>query len=607
MKLSKLFFGLATAAMFAACSSDDIVEQQTPIQWNEDGTGYMALSVSMPSPKVTRANDKFDDGLESEFSVKNAILVLFQGSEEASATVASAYDIKDTNFGMVQASDDNVTSDKLIVQKIQAPTGTGNIYAFVVLNNNGLFKVNGAGLEVKGTPFTGNLAALQALTQTSLDLHATAFTGNGFLMSNAPLSKIAGGTAGTPDGKVQVLAPIAASAIKGTAAEARANVAANVYVERAVVKVTFQQTNNSTAITDPQYAGFAWKTTGWTLDNTNTSSYLVRNTAGFADWAAYKSQASTVTDRRFVGAASVAHTGSTLGADGTDNLYRTYFAKDTNYDTDADLNQDVTTTLSTAFGNANPQYCAENTFEVDHMIWGETTRVLLSATLTPTATGTLYGRPGDQGYYTEDALKTLAFNHALEELKKEGAYSTITGTIDLASSVVTVGVDAVKVQLNGISGGDATLVAKYKTTGETYSAKDLGLRYYTSGENYYQVRIRHFDDSQTPWNTFEAAQSLANIPAAGGTNAIYPANSTAEKRDADYLGRYGVLRNNWYDLDVTSVKKLGYPEPDYLDLDKPYDPEYPNDPNTPDDNIESWISVDVNVLSWAKRTQHEEL
>ena len=57
------------------------------------------------------------------------------------------------------------------------------------------------------------------------------------------------------------------------------------------------------------------------------------------------------------------------------------------------------------------------------------------------------------------------------------------------------------------------------------------------------------------------------------------------------------LRNNWYDLRVTKVRMLGDAEPKTGDW-----------PGTPDDELDNYISFQINVLSWAKHeTQAAEL
>lgn len=66
-------------------------------------------------------------------------------------------------------------------------------------------------------------------------------------------------------------------------------------------------------------------------------------------------------------------------------------------------------------------------------------------------------------------------------------------------------------------------------------------------------------------------------------------------KNEKYLGRYGVLRNNWYELSVNKVTGLGYPDVPEV---KPTDP---------DDENEQYINVAVKILDWAKRSQNVEL
>ena len=101
---------------------------------------------------------------------------------------------------------------------------------------------------------------------------------------------------------------------------------------------------------------------------------------------------------------------------------------------------------------------------------------------------------------------------------------------------------------------------------------------YTNAESYYTVLIKHFGDDLTPWNE------------ANKTDNPYPDNDSSA--DNNWLGRYGVLRNNWYEIEVTGIKGIGSATvPDV------------NDDPTPDDNVEKYISVKINMLSWAKRKQ----
>ena len=102
---------------------------------------------------------------------------------------------------------------------------------------------------------------------------------------------------------------------------------------------------------------------------------------------------------------------------------------------------------------------------------------------------------------------------------------------------------------------------------------------YENGTSYYPVRIKHFGDELTPWKSTETPKPTVS-------DGAYPDANQA----GNYLGRYGVLRNNWYSIDVKGIKKLG----------SPVVPEVTGDT---DDELAAYISVKINVLSWAKRTQ----
>ena len=100
----------------------------------------------------------------------------------------------------------------------------------------------------------------------------------------------------------------------------------------------------------------------------------------------------------------------------------------------------------------------------------------------------------------------------------------------------------------------------------------VGINTYFKGVTYYIARVKHFG-SLTPWNSGESY----------GTDNL------------KYLGRYGMLRNNWYELTVGNVYGPGYPGVP------------PVDPTLPDDENEKYLSVSVKILSWAKRSQSVDL
>jgi len=127
-----------------------------------------------------------------------------------------------------------------------------------------------------------------------------------------------------------------------------------------------------------------------------------------------------------------------------------------------------------------------------------------------------------------------------------------------------------------------------ETAKEKYKAN-----YYKDGVVYYNARIQHFGDVETPW-----LAGGAYVTGDGSTiDKIYGVGTTdAEKllRNKRFLGRYGVVRDNWYQLEVESINKIGTAEP--IDVST-------TTPDTPDDQIENYISVHVHIVPWVVRTQ----
>lgn len=655
--MKKNFFPVALMALaigFNACSSDDVT-----VNANGGGFspalegGYAKVSINLPSSSnSSRAGEIFDDGLASEYHVNNAKLVLFQGNNEDDATFHSAYDLKVGMEG-VGTKNDQITTTTRIISRLNnddenlnttAPTGP-SLYALVVLNDNGLLEISGNGqnLTFKGKTPTGaennipingkKLGDLQKLVVSS---KTSDFKSNGLLMTNAPLAEQPGGT-NVPGGKVVTLVDFTKS-VYTTEAEAQKNPATDVYVERAVAKVTMNESSgknlefniktaggtSSTSDSDVHFIGSEnkkvyWKTVGWDLDVTNNSSYLVRNTTnthaatGDAPWNGLKSE--KVANYRFVGSNAV-KTGS--------SLYRTYWAEDPNYNKATFSADDFTylpsnkTDFTGTFGSDNPKYCFENTFDVDHQVKQGTTRVMVKVQLTDenNTAETFYTFNGDNSRLYKQAdfenrIKAAilrepnveAWVKSKETETEKASVTSLTfdmnsataydykrdaadGQIHLTDFTVTVGSETfTKANLPGGASISSENLAKALNLGKLVS--------YKGGYAYYPIRIKHFGKDDTPWNKENNAPTTE--PTKGATTAqIYP--GTDPTRSNNYLGRYGVLRNNWYDISVSKISAIGSPVVPEVSKDK-----------TPDDDYYNYIAVRINVLSWAKRSQSEEL
>lgn len=612
--MKKFMIAALAAGMLTACSDSAVVE--TPAgggaQWGADGTGYVSLSINLPkttSAGRTNDNDQFNDGNANEWAVNDAILVLFTqtGANEGDAEFQAAYQLP-VNFNQSGSATDQITATAQITKRIQAISG--NIKALVILNgiSSGVFKcANGVAVDdkenasLKYIDKDGHEQDMEAGTTTFSDFQAytskiSTDASKGLLMMNAPLTDAQSGTGALVfTGKtVSTLSEIIADNIKNTAAEAAAAPAANIYVERAVAKVTMSEANITGKVPggtgSPRTLDYAIQ--GIALDNTNPTSYLVRN-ADLIDPAmmGLRSAASAVQDLstgyRMVGNVTVGKSKPTAGID----MYRTYFATSTNYNGAATLDSETTIAnynskwVTPATIAAKPLFCMENTFPVDKMVFDNTTRAILKVKIGDGTTHYImhnWDNAGDT-WCDEATMK----GKVLSNIQAMAVYQG-KAISDVKLKLTDSGVENVLVlesyKVNGdlTDSGDDFNTAKNRI-GDVYK--------YENGIAYYEVRIQHFGDDLTPWNGVDTKKEWTTAPKEGTINTIYP-----DPQEQNYLGRYGVLRNNWYNLTVNSVKRIG----------TPFIPKVKN-VDTPDDVINSYISVNINILSWAKREQGVDL
>lgn len=598
------FFPLAlTTLMLGACSSEDGLNLGGGGSVAPGEKGYVSFAIKMPTQPTAsvRANDVFDDGDAEEYNVKDAVLITFAGTSEATATFNGAYQFDLDAAEKVGSSTDNITATYKLAQEITKPATEGqNVYALVVLNGveSRIISVDAsnASCTIKGATLTQGTTKVADLEDVkyqltnkdvgniaNLEPYGEPGKNGCFLMTNAPLFSKAGGVSDPTGGVVSTLTEIRPERVYTTADEAKANPAANVYVERAVAKVTVTGSTTNTPVTDAG-ALASYQIQGWDLDVTNNAGYLVRKTNDAWWTLKYADQ------YRFVGGVAVA----------TD-LYRTYWGIDPNYNDTIDLATNFTTkangVLTQMRSLDDPGYCLENTFTLANMNEDQTTRVIVGATLS------VHGAEGNKDFYTindnKNSILTLegvtnAVKHVY--LTNEAVVDTLHKYLaDTPGNSLTGDDLTVTYDQKSVTGGymavtevsiKSSAASKFKNnvipvslTDNTNSAiidyinAHNKIGYYKGGLSFYPVKIRHFQDGEVKnWD---------------GTLTAYDS-------DENFLGRWGVLRNNWYNIAITGIKTIGSPEVPEV---------YP----TPDDPTESWISVEINVLSWAKRTQSAEL
>lgn len=616
--MKKIYLPLALAATLAlgACSSDNVVDNggSNPIDLSKGGFVKMSLNLPTDNNRGSRAelNDTLKDGLANEYGINNAYLVLFEGENKKSeneATFRGAYELENSDFRDFEAVGDDpnhVTITKRIAfANNTKPKPDYKLYALVVLNNNGLFTVDGnhilkfddTKVDAAAYNSTANFINFsKAIASTSTNgttPFASNVATNGIFMTNAPLCTQPGGA--TDPGAIKTLADVTSN-IYTTKAEAKSKPAAEIYVERAVAKVTVQSKSKTNALEVNK--NISYKLYNWAVDNTNKKSYIVRQYDN--NWnKLYSDKAADANKYRFVWDTPV-----NPNATETNKRYRTAFAQDPEYATTTDstkynqMANNASMTLKTTFGNDAPQYCNENTFKVEAQNQDQTTRVVLGVKMSVPGTSTSGTPTYDEDLYTINDNKEVVYTKATlaERLKNillnEPAVKTWADAHTKVSLDITFNEDAAgKTTIkNATLKGKTAPGAADETFAGTFTTKFNkalpNIVRYKGGVAYYAVRIKHFGDTDTPWNV--EGQGVK----AGDNNDIYP-SATGANIDW-FLGRYGVVRNNWYDISVNKIQTLG-------------DATIPAFTNYPDDVLENYISVSINVLSWSKHTQGADL
>lgn len=576
MKIKHLFGLAVIAAMTASCSSNnDLVNGGNGSSEVENGTAYASFKINLPTTSGTRAvpdgTPDFKEGAAAEYEVKNGTILIFDAKTDQFVTSADL----GTMNPWTDVNENGVTTAAIATVPLTNVSVKGTYKALVLLNNNTKDD------KTKKVTLPTTTDTYASWSKDDSKANADNYVSlNGIFMANAPMYKD------------ETTEPTTLVDIKGVYAskeEAQANPATTIYVERGLAKVTMKdfETKGYSIGDGTTYAGATVKIEKWQLDVTNKSTFPVHQIGGLS---------STTT-----GFAKIWKTDRFYDKNST-TFQRVYWGIDPNYSDNKYYDGDATTSpkktaldcckdafnmitnnqVDGAAGDANPQYCLENTFDLNNMKQGQTTRVVFKAVFTPngfTAPATFYKIGNNTAIWKEadleQQIKTVALN--------------VMG-ITTSEEQAKYGVDLSKgTNISGKAGQHLIEAANITYSGEAASSQvtddnvdkinkklglsaETGISTYLNGEAYYIARIKHFNEL-TPWKAGEAYDS----------------------ENEKYLGRYGVLRNNWYELSVNKVSGLGYPDV----------PEVK--PTLPDDENDQYISVSVKILSWAKRSQKVDL
>lgn len=575
MKIKHLFGLAVIAAMTASCSSNEDLGTAGPgTGTNETGVGYATFTINLPSVSGTRAADaaEMNEGTEEEYAVKSATALIFQkyGSDEGSYKFVESVTLPIDGW-KDDPTDGITTTSKKLVAKL-TNVDTKNDYSVLILLNNNKTG-GGAKVELPTAGQSYNDWNSKILTPSVTDLAAS----GDFYMANAPLK----GSADSP----ATLVSIDKNKIYASEAEANKTTndcAATVYVERGVAKMTVadpgtKTVKNKATSTDTQSKVTFSK---WALDITNKKTYAVHNIDGLS-----KDFPAIWITKRFTGTNNRVYWGTdpnyNLAELNTNDAKR---KEEFNFITaPSEINKDFTNTT-----NTNPVYCLENTFNLANMYQGQTTRVIFKATYTPKDDAGTPLAERDGTFYTIGNMTTILKEADLKKAVDAAATSVLSGcTVDY-TNLKTEGSHVITLtDIKDPTGKTLVADTVYSGMTGTQIVKEIndklglkagrpeemvGINTYLRGVTYYIARVKHFG-SLTPWSSGES-YGTAN---------------------GKYLGRYGMLRNNWYELTVGNVYGPGYPGVP------------PVDPNQPDDENEKYLSVSVKILSWAKRSDIVDL
>lgn len=585
----KHFFGLAVlAAMTASCSSNNdlVVGGGNGSGENESGTSYASITIDLPTTSGTRAaNDKFDGGTASEYTVNDATLLIFKKA----GTSENAFEYVETaKLGNLEpwkkdnTTGNGITTEATITAELKKATvgEKGDYYALVILNNEA-----GTGNKVTLPSGSTTYGAWNAATNATNLLDNT----KGFYMANAPEFKAA-------DQEPTTLVQI--KGIYRTKEEAHSKPGATVHVERGLAKVTVGKGTGDDYFKGAKASGTKYskddvKITNWALDVTNKKSFPVHVTFGLKAGLTSPDQTVPAYANIWKDAAATIGTAPAtsrfVSHPATGAFKRVYWGIDPNYSMDL---SDVAKckaqfTIAKADGtdakwteSSKALYCLENTFDIKNMLQGQTTRVLLKATYTPNALAsatekTFFMIGNSSDIWTKDNLIKQITSKANEALN-----TTNTLKVELKGDLLKAGTHFLTIENVSIKDGETE---KVNTPGLVTQLNDklgldetngVGIKTYKNGESYYIARIKHFGDDLTPWKE---------------------GDKTYDSNNLNWLGRYGVLRNNWYDLTINKISGPGYPDV----------PEVK--PDTQDDEDTKYINVSVKILDWAKRSQSVDL
>lgn len=541
MKIKSLLFGMMTCVALAACTNEDLVE-------NEGGNGvdnsaakaYIGIKIADPTNGFSRAADGgYDNGTSAEHNIQNVDFLFYKNGEFVAkgALATGEFDIKGNPINGT-----NIEANVPAVVVLQGKQGGEGVeYPDQVLAFLNLPAQITTELATNKVNLENTLETVKSISDIS-----DFATDNKFIMTNSVYLN---------NNEVQNAVPVSSVNFAQTA-EAAKNNPITIYVERVAAKVKMAEKKNgaTTPDIDINYnnaSGYKLKLQidGWGINAVNKTSYLVKQidpSWNFSGWSWNNS-----------------------------GDFRSFWAKDANYGsanypaewgdyTDKEDNSplEYRSWKDVVANNKGTQYCLENTMDAATAAnKNAVTYMVIAGHYQLVAPGATEGEDIDENtklykyidnfYLEEDLLRMIA--------EQAGLYTLENGT--------WTKLDASNYQIVRASlyDGKAQLTA---ASGDFYTAKN--------------------EDSKV--SVAEANAKLENLGTftafAGGKTFFYtPIEHLNTNEEQD--GHIGIVRNHTYALTLNSIKNLGNgvfnPDEEIIITDK---------------EKEFYVAATLNILSW---------
>ena len=566
MKIKSLLIGMLACTALVGCTSDDDVLNNEL----DNGKKQYAIKISLNyadgiSSRSHESGDNvndFEEGLAEESDINSINLHFYDVNETFLGNATALFDRSEVT------ENNNVTRTAIVAfTSVNPPT-------YVVAHVNG------------GTTTGGDLSSIQ--TQKITDPSAKPAS-DYFYMTNSVYKNA--------NNEIIDAVTLLTSSVKevpvGTKNEEVAQmndlVATDIHVERVAAKVTVENSIENSTVADEEgnvyytlknkdnnETAYAIGIHGWKLNATNKEYYAIKNVGSMTNW---KNAWNAAEFFRSYWAEDPNYTSSTQGTELTSLLYQNMDGLDAQ-------NQNVIewNALTEATGEPVPEYCYENTVAPNGGVvnTSEVTHVIIKAQYMNIVEGKAVALNADtdgrniyrigQVVWTENNLKKDIAAKILAYYKVSKNSATVTSSDDMYSDVtltVTNSSNEKQSYVTSIALANGYTVLPKGSTSENDAITEFKDFYTTSRIDFfedgfcvYTIPVKHFEGSTVTDNKNNVS--------------------------AGELGYWGVVRNHWYQLDITSIAGFG-------------EPETYNKPIVPDPEVLKTYAVKcrINVLAWS--------